>query len=223
MLSSRALPVTTAMCADCIFSEWAGLYSPLLITNHNTAVVNNTVFHNTHLAVEVADVSYGGSVRFHNVSFANVTLKDGKVVSTTSGQDEPLGCKSTSLYYPEGVGDYDVEVTSVPQGDRSMWGEEFVVRDSTMSDCLYLLAPEDFVMPGCPNQSADTRQQLLINTSTSVAAVAEICPQPQHSDADFGSTTLRARIPTLSPERAAEIQVCHMHLLPRVASSTFIS
>eukprot|EP00892_Ulva_mutabilis_P004151 jgi/Ulvmu1/2107/UM125_0011.1 len=60
-------------------------------------------------------------------------------------------------YYAEDDEEYDVPLTAVPLGEASLWGEEFVIVNSTMSDCVYLLALDTTVYPGCPANSTDRR------------------------------------------------------------------
>ena len=123
------------------------------------AKVRNSVFLDMHLVVEVADVTRGSSVRFENVSFANVTLERGAVVGTSLNDDE-VGDDCGLFYEAEDDEAYDVEAEAVPVGERGIFREEFRIRDDTMSDCLFLRAGEGVVLPGCPEQSAVYRGRM---------------------------------------------------------------
>ena len=148
--------------ADCIFSNWSGFHSPLTINYQSVANVRNTVFRNMALAVEIADVSYEGMVRFANVSFANVTLElaHGAVVSTTlNDYQEAIGFYLT--YYAEDDAAYDVVLETVPAGEGGVFGAEFRIEEQTLSDCIYLLARAGTVLPGCPCETLAARNRTI--------------------------------------------------------------
>ena len=106
----------------------------------------DTVFRSMRLDVELADVSSGGIVRFENAKLANVSLNHGKIVSTSwNDQDSEYGWLENSV---DGE-DFDVEYIPVPVAERSMFGEEFLIADQIMRDCLYN-ATDGEVLPGCP-------------------------------------------------------------------------
>lgn len=154
----RLLMVT----ADCIFMDWRGAYSPLNIRNGAASVVN-TDFRNMRLSVEIADVSYGGAVRFRNTALANVDLQQGAVVSTTTNDyniyDGPLELEGYEWeYLPEDDDGFDVKFKQVPPGKQGMSGVEFIISDATMSDCIVLTAAETAVLPGCPPESVQRRR-----------------------------------------------------------------
>lgn len=136
--------------------------------------MRSTTFADFRLHVEIVDVSFGSSIRLENVSLINVELEHGAVVGTTSNDDQhSLDC---DLYYElrDDAG-YDVDVKAVPLPDRSMLGEEFLIRNSTMSDCLYLPLADDVVLPGCHAHSADRRKSMLDRLSDHFIA-GESCP-----------------------------------------------
>lgn len=164
------------MLAGCIFTEWRGISSPLKITHSSSAVVRNTMFRNADLPVVVADVSYGSTVQFYNVSFAGVTLTYGRVVGTTGNDYADLNCapQPSSFWTAEHDEGYDADWVVMPPEERR-WGEEFVIRNSTMSDCLYLLTPESEVLPGCPGESAVTRRKLIEDMYSSEDALVASC------------------------------------------------
>lgn len=135
-----------------------------MIVNYGAlAHVHNTVFHDTHLAAELVDVSFDGTVRFSNVSLANVTLDRGAVVSTSNNDyAAPQGAVSNFLYYAEDDEAYDVDVEPVPAAAAGVFGAEFGIADAVMSDCVFLaIVPQTTVMPGCPEESALQRAQIL--------------------------------------------------------------
>ena len=140
--------------ADCIFTNWTGAFSPLVIKDDSSANVVDTVFRSMRLDVELADVSFGGHVRFENVKLANVSLNLGKVVSTSFNNDERDYAKQVAAVDGE---DYDVEYTPVPVGERSMFGEEFLIDDQIMSDCLCTNASAG--VPECPLVPAQRRHE----------------------------------------------------------------
>ena len=65
------------MGADCIFTDWAGVLSPITLKFQSVATIRNSVFRNMHLNYEIVDVSFAGIVNFRNVLLANVTLERG--------------------------------------------------------------------------------------------------------------------------------------------------
>eukprot|EP00892_Ulva_mutabilis_P004162 jgi/Ulvmu1/2117/UM127_0002.1 len=145
---------------DCIFTDWAGFTSPITLKFQSICNVRNTVFRNMHLAVEIADVSFGGTVRFENVLLANVTLARGAVVSTTlNDYQQAVGFYLT--YYAEDDEDFDVEIQPVPPSERGVFGEEFVIVEQTMSDCLYVSAAVGTVLPACPQSSLKARNDTI--------------------------------------------------------------
>ena len=152
------------MPADCIFTGWAGDAPPLQITELGTANIRNTHFRNLELWSEVVDVSHGGTVMFGNVSFANVTLQQGQIVSTSLNDYEPIEatyyCDSRG-YYADDDMNYDVEALAVPEARRAALGADFVIESDVMSDCLWVNIADDLLLPGCPPQSADARKLLM--------------------------------------------------------------
>eukprot|EP00892_Ulva_mutabilis_P004140 jgi/Ulvmu1/2098/UM125_0001.1 len=149
---------------DCIFTDWAGSTSIITLKFQSICNVRNTVFRNMHLQVEIADVSFAGIVRFENVSLANVTLEHGAVVSTTLNDYGPA-VGSYLTYYAEDDEDFDVEIQPVPPSERGVFGEEFVIVEQTMSDCVYLLAAAGTVFPGCPQSSLMARNDMISRSS----------------------------------------------------------
>lgn len=129
------------------------------MSNVSVALTTNSVFADMSLGVEIADVSFGSSIRLKNVSLANVELEHGAVVGTTS--NDYVHSLECSLHYePQDDEQYDVEVEPFPPQNRSMLGEDFLIRDRTMSDCLYLPVSDTVVLPGCPTQSAGRRRRM---------------------------------------------------------------
>ena len=137
------------MRADSVFTDWGGSHAPLSIGYAGLANIQNSVFRNMHLFSEIVDVSFGGAVRFENVSLANVTLEHNAVVST-SGNDYNTNPPSRFVYDAYDDFGYDVQVVAVPEGRRGEFGEEYRIVEDVMSDCLYLLAPQGLLLPGCP-------------------------------------------------------------------------
>ena len=144
--------------ADGIFTDWGGVHAPLSIIGA-LANLQNTMFRNMHLHSEVVDVSFGGGVRFDNVSLANVALEHGAVVSTSANDYTPsLPCDF--LYDAFDDLGYDVHVMAVPEEQQGVFGEEFRILEGVMSDCLSLGAPKGVLLPGCPAASVEKREQL---------------------------------------------------------------
>lgn len=148
-----------------MFTDWEGSTSPLMINAQSSAYVANAVFQRTRLSVEIADVSRGSTVHFQNASFADVVLAGGAVVSTTAN-DYQLGLECYLLYDAYDDISYDVDisyddgVTEVPPPPRPVPARDFRVDNSSMSDCLFLLAPRGAALPGCPVASVETRRRM---------------------------------------------------------------
>ena len=128
------------MCADCIFTDWAGSTSPIR-AGPASANVRNSVFRNMHLAVEIVDISFGGLTMLDDVMLANVSLEHGQVVSTTMNDYEALRVPSSlaylgMMYYADFDAEYDVLVTNAPSHQRGMFGAEWYVEHSAMIDCI---------------------------------------------------------------------------------------
>ena len=112
-----------------------------------------------YLEAEIADVSIEGIVHFQNVSLANVTLQHGAVVSTTLN-DYQFAVGYYLTYYAEDDANYDVPLEVVRPSEQSMWGQEFLIRNSSMSDCVYLMVRPGTVYPGCPPESVAGRARI---------------------------------------------------------------
>ena len=154
------------MHADCIFTDWTGFRSPLMIQWRSVFHVRDTVFFNISLDVEVADVSFEGIVHFENVSFSHVALAHGNVVSTTLN-DYQLAIGFAVTYYSDDDANYDVPLEPVRPGQHGLFGEEFVIPNATMSDCLFLLASPGTVYPGCPPESVEGRKRVKARSAAS--------------------------------------------------------
>ena len=157
-LTAGALP------ADCIFTDWRGFLSPLQIWQGGRANVVDTVFRNMHLPVELADVSKNGYVRFANVSLANVILQQGRVVSTTYNDYRAWEAADGDAYIVYSADDdegFDVELAPVAPGDAGMFGVQFIIEDSEMSDCVNLEYDLNEVLPGCPEAALQRRREFL--------------------------------------------------------------
>ena len=152
-----------ALCADCIFTEWAGGDSPLQLLMYSISNVVDTVFRNMGLDVEIADVSDGGVVHFDNVKLANVSLANGQIVSTSRNDFRLRDINAPVNYYtPEDDAEFDVEYKRVPVSERGMFGEDFLISNQTMSDCVNMRVTSDTVMPGCPPSSVQRRQDMAL-------------------------------------------------------------
>ena len=118
-----------------------------------------------NLDVEIADVSFEGIVQFEATRLANVTLSKGKIVSTTINDYGPaIGFDLN--YYADDDAEYDVLVSAVPQGERGVFGEEWVIHSDTGSDCIYLLAPRGALLPGCSQSTLAARNRTLNRSFT---------------------------------------------------------
>lgn len=170
--------------ADSIFSDWAGFMSPLRINARSVANVRNTVFRNMQLSVEIADVSQTGTARFENVSFANVTLQHGAVVSTSFNDYTAPAAGYEVVYYAEDDANYDVEVRRLPHADAGVFGAEFVIDDDYMSDCIYMWAYG--VEPGCPEESVQQRDRLKARSQGNHALI-RVLPEDYGEVNDIGS------------------------------------
>ena len=169
--------------ADCVFTDWAGWQSPFKIHFKSVFHVRDTIVRNTFIRVEIADVSFEGIVHFQNVSLANVTLLYGEVVSTTDN-DYNAAVDFYLTYYADDDANYDVPVDIVQPRERSMWGEEFVLTNATMSDCLYLQALPGTVYPGCPLESINGRARLQAEGKAGPLRTYQAAPYDRSEDAD---------------------------------------
>ena len=117
----------------------------------------DTVFRNMRLDVELVDVSNGGVVRFEDVKLANVSLNHGMIMST-SWTDYVSDAEWQHTAADDA--DFDVEYRPVPVTERSMFGEEFLIADQIMSDCLHMTAADGPALPGCPLASTQQQQAM---------------------------------------------------------------
>ena len=179
------------MRADSVFTDWGGFQAPLSIGYAGLANIQNSVFRNMHLFSEIVDVSFGGAVRFENVSLANVTLEHNAVVST-SGNDYNTNAPCSLVYDAYDDFGYDVQVAAVPEGRRGEFGEEYRIVEDVMSDCLYLRAPQGLLLPGCPDASVQKRRRMRAGKTDHLQFVAgtegvsTTEAQPQDAAADDG-------------------------------------
>lgn len=151
---------------DSIFTDWSGMQSPLALISRSTAVVRDSIFRNVNLAVELADVSGGSSVRFQNTTLVDVELRRDAIVGTSSNDNKaqsPCLLVYGEDYYQEDEEDFDVHACYVPPEERGPAGGQYVIREGLMSDCLFLLSRE--VPPGCPASSAEARRRMLAGES----------------------------------------------------------
>lgn len=129
-----------------------------------TARISNTLFRNMNLAVELVDVTGGGTVTFEATTLANVVLHNNKVVSTSLNDFDPVwsfDCTDTDWEYNPDMDDaYDVRWQPVARDAGGVYGAEFFIANSTMSDCLFLLTADGLVLPGCPPESAEARRPM---------------------------------------------------------------
>lgn len=155
----------TNMCsadADCIFTSWSRPRSPIYSAAATIVNVVDTVFINMRLPVEIADVSWGGFVRFENAALVNVTLTQGRVVSTTlndgAESDEIYAHASDWLpiYYSEDDQGFDVRTTRTEE--PGMPGV-YAIINGNMSDCIWLgMRNDDEANVGCPQESVAKRE-----------------------------------------------------------------
>lgn len=171
----RIVRSTAGACAGCVFTDWEGYQSPIVAIFHSMVTVRNTVFRSIHLPVEIADVSFDGTVRFENVSLANVTLQHGAVVSTSLNDYTDIGgghgaghcledgtAMHSARYYAyddEGP-EYDVTLTPAAPGEGGAFHAEFVIVDDAMSDCIGFMRAAGQRRPGCPEPATPRRRVL---------------------------------------------------------------
>eukprot|EP00892_Ulva_mutabilis_P004146 jgi/Ulvmu1/2102/UM125_0006.1 len=176
----------------CIFTGWGGSQPPLQLSGRASAHVTNTVFRNMYLYAEIVDVSEGSSVRFQNVSLSHVQLQHGAVVSTT--KNDYTGIDACEYeYWPSDHDEYDVDVVPlpVPQSEDRVVGEHYMIVDGDMSDCLFLMAAESVVLPGCPADLRQKRRKIIAdhcpNNAGSRGSTAETFSHLDHLTSDSGS------------------------------------
>lgn len=188
-MHARSTEAHERVCADCIFTGWSGAMSPLGLMYSGLGHIVDTVFRDMHLSVEIADVSDNGIVVFRNVSLANVTLTRGSIVTTThSDYDRHTGARLHTYAADDEA--YDVDFVPVPVGDRGMFGEDFVIVEATMSDCLFPGLSAGAVMPGCPQESAEKRMALLLESVDEEGEVS-------YDNGDYGGVGQQRRIKDL--------------------------
>lgn len=167
-----------------MFTDWEGYQSPIAAVYHSVVTVRNTVFRNMRLPVEIADVSFDGTVRFDNVSLANVALQHGAVVSTSLNDyravgggldggncpDAGAGMHTVRYYADDDDGPaYDVALTAVAPGEGGAFGAESVIVHAAMSDCIGFLHEEGLQRPGCPEPPAAARRRVLARVCRDLA------------------------------------------------------
>ena len=130
------------------------------------ANVEDTVFRNMRLNVELADVSKGGTVRFQNVQLSDVSLHQGKIVST-SVNDYENNEEFGFFYTAADDAEYDVEYMPVQMEERGMFNEDFIVHKQLISDCMNMKANRT-VMPGCPPSSVRRRREIAMRGGMSL-------------------------------------------------------
>ena len=170
-------------CAGCVFVDCVG-YRPVLEAKYNSLVaIRNTVFANMSIAgqAQIVDVSFVGTALFSNVSLANVGVSRDSVVGTLFNDYEAReACPGEDWYYlPEDYDGYDVNITPVDRKNCSVFGEEIVIEDEVMSDCMYLkpfMTNPYIVLPGCSVASAETRLRWMGQPCGSRATVPERVP-----------------------------------------------
>ena len=146
--------------ADCVFTDWAGFLSPLTVKFKSVGTVRNSTFRNMNLEVEIADVSFEGIVHFEEARLANVTLSKGNIVSTSlNDYQQAIGFYLS--YYADDDAEYDVLVSAVPRGETGVFGEEWVIRNDTASDCIYLLSDPGVLLPGCSQSTLAARNRTI--------------------------------------------------------------
>lgn len=133
---------------------------PLMLVYSAVANIHNTVLYDIKLSSEIADVSFHSTVRFENVSLADVTFSsDTGVVSTSYNDYTPININSATYMNEDDAG-FDVLLEPVPLEDRGVFGEQYVIVDDIMSDCVYFSWEDEPLLPGCPPKARLLRAQL---------------------------------------------------------------
>ena len=128
-----------------------------------------------NLHVEIADLSFGGTVHFEDLRFANVTLEHGAVVSTTLNDYQQADASGFHLtYYAADDAAYDVQTIPVTPDKKGVFAEDFLVVNETMSDCLYLLSPPGTVLPGCSKNTLNARNRVKERSLNDIEEVAAL-------------------------------------------------
>lgn len=157
-----AKPYLLPASADCIFTDWAGFASPVNVEFQGVGRVHNSTFRNMHLESEIADVSFDGMVVFEDVRFSNVSLARGAIASTTlNDYQQAIGVYIQ--YYEADDAEFDIVPTPVIEADAGVFGEEFVVTNGVLSDCVSLTAVEDGRgRPGCSAAAITAAQNRML-------------------------------------------------------------
>ena len=204
--------------ADCIFTDWRGATSPIIVAHEGVANIVNTVFRNFNLVVGLVDVAWGGIVRFENVSLAEVHLESEEIVCTQlTDYTEVPNEYGDAVYLPEDDSAFDVVPTPLPPNERGPYRAEFLIEEAVMSDCVYLKQKD--LMPGCPPEARQARQAIIDrgranptvdyyaeNAPGAAASVALVGPI-QHSSARQ-KKMLTAEAPWFVLTRQVRLPVC---------------
>ena len=156
-------PHILAVFVDCIFTDWAGFASPLNVEFQGVGSVRNSTFRNMHLHSEIADVSFDGMAHFEDVRFANVTLERGVVVGTTLNDYQQAIGVYIQYYGDDDAELLDMELTPVPEAESGVLGEEFVIKNDSISDCASMTAVQDVRgRPGCSAAAITAAQNSML-------------------------------------------------------------
>ena len=141
--------------------------APLVFVFDTVANVRNTVLLDMRLTAGVADMTGVSTVRFENVSLADVTLVQGDVISTGLYHYEALEYNPDNDPPEDDAGmDAETEVSLewVPPEHRSIFGEQYIISEAILTRCVEWKVDRP---PWC--QGEHTQRRGLLPASMSVA------------------------------------------------------
>ena len=202
-MSIACICLTLAVYADCVFTDWSGRSSPLLISRLGSASITDSVFRNMNQSAEIVDVSYGGLVRFENVLFADAGLPDMHVVGTSMNDYQHAfvrGLDDIGIYYATDDENYDVTTAVLPPDRGGVFDADHIIEMAVMSDCLFMEYEENDTMPqpGCPLESVQARQSVaarMNNPNATIEVVEAAYYEPEEETGSGGSVVFGGAIP----------------------------
>lgn len=180
-----------------MFLNIAAPSPPLLVAAKSHATFTNCLFRALHLPrSEVIDLSFGGSVTLRYCRFADVSAARG-LVDTSSNDYQTLD-EYNGNYDEYGQKDHAYEIEQEPAsvGDWQTFGAEWVVSNTTVSDCIGGVENwEDGIVrdlaPGCPVE-AIARQRAKFT--------GHLPPAAGITRNETASVAVTARMPSVDPE-----------------------
>lgn len=182
--------------------------------------IQSTVFWNVLITgqANIVDVSHGGTALLSQVALANVHSSTASVVGTTCSDYYNEDCACPYLYESQEYGDsggtsFNAYVTPVDERDRSMFGEEFLIKHEFVSDCAHVPSKQSqasVVLPGCTETPLASLRvsagQACVDSDTMPAQTMRDQGYSEAGAAPQPSAPIPALLSTTKPTRA--VQTC---------------